>query len=232
MMDSSLCSGPAASTRPAPGLLGVWHGVEPGAENAFDEWYDRQHHFERVGVPGFLRARRYVNLSGGPRYFNRYDVTGTDVLASADYLERLNHPTDWTRTMLPRYRDTTRAVFRLAARTGVAEGADLLTLRIRHDPAGDLDPWRSWSDDVIQATLNEPGVLRVERWSTDAEASTLRSEEKRLRAGGDALVAQALLIEGSDIDRVAAAFARHLQPMVPPGSLVDRYRLVFDLRRG
>jgi hypothetical protein len=224
-------SGPAAPSGHELGLLGVWHGVEPGAEDAFDEWYDRQHHLERVGVPGFLRARRYVNLSGGPRYFNRYDVTGTHVLASADYLDRLNHPTEWTRSMLPRYRDTTRAVFHLAARAGVAEGADLLTLRIPHSAAAPLEGWLRGRDDAVQETVADRGVLRMECWSTDTAVSGLRSEERRLRPDGDAIVAQAVLIEGSNIDRVAAAFARHLQPLVPPGTIVDHYRLVFDLRR-
>src|SRR5512139_868356 len=105
---------PHRRARSTQGLLAIWHDVEAGFEPAIDEWYDRQHHQERVGIPGFARARRYLNLAAGPRYFSRYDVDDAAVLRSAAYLAALNHPTPWTQSVMPRYRNTTRAVFRLA----------------------------------------------------------------------------------------------------------------------
>lgn len=213
------------------GMLGVWHGVEPGFEDAFDDWYDRQHHRERVNVPGFLRARRYLNQGQGPRYFNRYDVTNAGVLASSAYLDRLNNPTEWTRSQLHRYRDTTRAVFELAGRFGDAEGGSLLTLRIPEGAIADFGAWATRLRDALRAIAAERGVLRAELWHGDAAASTLRSEEKRLRPGADTIVAQAMLIEGSDADRVRDAVGKLLLALLPPAVVVDSFRLVFDLRR-
>jgi hypothetical protein len=212
------------------GLLGVWHGVEPGSEEAFDDWYDRQHHRERVGVPGFLRARRYLNAAQGPRYFNRYDVTGVQVLASPAYLDRLNHPTEWTRAMLPRYRDTTRGVFRLVSRLGDADGGSLVTLRIPDGALQGTDVWLERCRVALQTLTSAPGVLGAECWLADAGTTTLRSEEKRLRPDVDAMVAQVLLVEGSDLDRVDRAVALHLRPLIHEGALADRFRLVYDLR--
>jgi hypothetical protein len=214
--------------RTTQGLLAIWHGVEPGFEPSFDDWYDRQHHLERVGIPGFARARRYVNCGGGPRYFARYDVEDAGVLASAAYLDALNHPTPWTQQLMPRYRGTTRSVFRFAAGAGNAEGAALVTLRLAGGAArGDLP-----GDDELATLVAAPGVLRAELWEADAAVSTLRTEEKKLRAVADDVVGWALLVDGSDLGRLVDAVARHLLPSLPAAATIDRYRLVFQLRNG
>ena len=220
---------PAAQVqqRTTQGLLAIWHGVEPGFEPSFDDWYDRQHHLERVEIPGFARARRYVNCGGGPRYFARYDVDDAGVLASAPYLDALNHPTPWTRTLMPRYRGTTRSVFRFAAGAGNAEGAALVTLRLTGSPKRSDLPGAAGLAAVVAA----PGVLRAELWEADTAVSTLRTEEKKLRGAADDVVGWAYLVEGSDMGRLVDAIARHLLPLLPAPATIDHYRLAFQLRR-
>ncbi len=218
----------ARQQRSTQGLLAIWHGVEPGFEPAFDDWYDRQHHAERVAVPGFVRARRYVNLDTGPRYFSRYDVDDARVLASAPYLGVLDTPTEWTRTLMPRYRNTTRAVFRFVAGTGDADGGLLVTLRIG---GGVADASRGSERRELAELAAAPGVLRVEVWKADSAVSTLPTEEKKLRGAADGVVGQAILVEGSDIDRVTDAVARHLLPFLAAAATTDRYRLVYQLRK-
>ena len=214
--------------RATVGLLAIWHGVEAGFEPSFDDWYDRQHHLERVNIAGFARARRYVNLDAGPRYFSRYDVDDAEVLASTPYLEALNHPTEWTRTLMPRYRNTTRAVFRFVAGAGDAEGGELVTLRLADDAA---DAARTFGRREMAALATAPGVLRVEIWKTDSAVSTLRTEEKKLRGTADSVVGQAILVEGSDGGRVRDAVARHLLPYLAGAATLDRYRFVYQLQK-
>jgi hypothetical protein len=209
------------------GLLAIWHGVEPGFEPSFDDWYDRQHHLERVEIPGFARARRYVNCDGGPRYFARYDVDDAGVLASAPYLDALNHPTPWTEALMPRYRGTTRSVFRFAAGAGNADGAALVTLRLTGSPMHSDLPAAAGLATVVAA----PGVLRAELWEADTAISTLRTEEKKLRGAADAAVGWAYLVEGSDMGRLVDAIARHLLPLLPAPATIDHYRLAFQLRK-
>ncbi len=55
------------------GVLAIWNGIAEEAEADFLAWHVREHIPERVAVPGFLRARRYVALRGEPRYFNFYE---------------------------------------------------------------------------------------------------------------------------------------------------------------
>jgi len=214
--------------RTTQGLLAIWHDVEAGFEPSFDDWYDRQHHLERVNVPGFARARRYLNLGGGPRYFSRYDVDDALVLASTPYLDALNNPTEWTRRLMPRYRNTTRAVFHFVAGAGGAEGGELVTLRLRGD---DPDATRAFGSDEMAALATAPGVLRSEVWNTDTAVSTLRSEETKLRATEDHGVGQAILVEGSNVDRVTDAVARHLLPFLGAVAVIDRYRMVYRLQK-
>ncbi len=202
--------------------------MEAGFEPSFDDWYDRQHHLERVNISGFARARRYLNLDAGPRYFSRYDVDDAAVLASTPYLHALNKPTEWTRTLMPRYRDTTRAVFRFVAGAGDADGGELVTLRFAGD---DADALHAFGRRELAALATAPGVLRVEIWQADSAVSTLRTEEKKLRGTTDNVVAQAILVEGSNIDRLTDAVARHLLPFLAAATTVDRYRFVYQLQK-
>ena len=39
------------------GTLAVWSGIIAEAEDDYNAWYEREHMFERVEVPGIRRAR-------------------------------------------------------------------------------------------------------------------------------------------------------------------------------
>ena len=202
------------------GMLAIWHDVEAEFAAQIDDWYNRQHHAERVALPGFLRARRYRNLGDGPRYFCRYDVASAAVLASAAYLQVLNNPTDWTLRVMPHYRDMNRIVCRRLGDWGLGDGGIVATLR-QADTAfapGDLG-----------ALVDRPRVVRAQAWQTDAEATSIKSEEKRLRGGPDATWTGFAIVEGSERDDVAEAAAILAPRLGSPR--VDLYALVFDLAR-
>ena len=52
------------------GAVCIWHDIEPEATDEFYQWHNREHMPERVGIPGFLRGRRYIAVAGAPLYFN------------------------------------------------------------------------------------------------------------------------------------------------------------------
>ena len=45
------------------GMLITFSETPPEVEEDFNEWYNREHIDERVWMPGFHRARRYVAVS-------------------------------------------------------------------------------------------------------------------------------------------------------------------------
>jgi hypothetical protein len=94
-----------------------------------DDWHTTEHVHERLSVPGFLRATRWVAVSGAPRYLALYEATGVDMASSPAYLARLNDPTPWTRTMMGRFRGMVRGFARVAAAAGYGLGNGALAVR-------------------------------------------------------------------------------------------------------
>jgi len=112
------------------GAVAIWNDVAPEGLAEFYEWHHREHMPERVGIPGFLRGRRYIAVRGAPEFFTLYEASGTDVLAGPHYLERLNNPTPLTRHVIPQYfHNMVRGVCDVRFSVGVGEGGWLITLR-------------------------------------------------------------------------------------------------------
>ncbi len=192
----------------ARGILAIWHGIAPESVSGTLHWYDREHHAERLSVPGFLSARRYHPLGAGPLVFNRYETTGPEVLASPAYLARVNDPTPWSTRSFATVRETVRTVFRIADRRGIAEGGVVASVRL--DPAGaDVAASDAWAL-VAARSAEVPGLLSAELWVADTQSSGLPSREKELRGqsgGQDAAVGAAVVVHGSQADTLRALLA-------------------------
>ena len=67
------------------GFLMVTMEPPPALEDEFNDWYDTEHVPERGALPGFESARRFVCVSGWPRYLAFYDLTEAAVLESEAY---------------------------------------------------------------------------------------------------------------------------------------------------
>jgi hypothetical protein len=176
------------------GVLAIWNGVEEGADQDFIEWHVLEHIPERVGIPGFLRGRRYIAVDGYPRYFNFYETENPDVLTSSPYRDRLNAPTDWTRQNIARFRDTCRTICSVAATQGLGEGAWIETLRFTN--VREPEAFRSSVvSSVVPSILVQPGIVGVHLLEGEAAASQGASTEKTLRGQPDEIADWVLLIE-------------------------------------
>jgi hypothetical protein len=78
--------------------------TEPPAsmEDEFNAWYDDEHLPERLAIPGYRSARRWVadGKPGEGKYLATYELDAASVLQSDAYLQRLNNPTPWSRRCL------------------------------------------------------------------------------------------------------------------------------------
>ena len=79
------------------GLLLTLTEPPPGMEEEFNAWYDSEHIPERLAIPGFRSARRWV---AGRTYVATYELDTPEVLSSSPYLLRYANPTPWTRRCL------------------------------------------------------------------------------------------------------------------------------------
>jgi hypothetical protein len=210
------------------GALGVWHGIVGEHQRAAEDWYNREHHAERVAIAGFLRARRYVNRGTGPRYFSRYDLTDVAVLASAAYQQALDNPSPWSEQIFPHYRGTVRGAFAVTARAGEAEGGYLVSLRLGDGAAGADAALEPALTAAAASLANAIGVLGVEVWKVDAPITTYRSREKELRGAGEPFPAAALIVDASRPELAAEALASSLPAGMLAAADVDTYQLVFQ----
>lgn len=216
------------------GILALWIDVAPDAEDELNEWFNREHHAERVDVPGFVSARRYVALRGAPKYFIFYRTRDLAVLTSPAYLARLNQPTPWTRRTMPHFRNTSRSACRPLVRLGRGEGGVVATLRFGTADGADtrLEAWLR--EAALPAALEQPGIVSAELWRGDPGASNVDTEERRMRGGPDMVADWVVLVTGNHQQQVEVASAACLDGTAIKshgGSLpnVGVYRLLFAL---
>ncbi|HJO69017.1 MAG TPA: hypothetical protein QF804_04980 [Rhodospirillales bacterium] len=223
--------------RAQPGILAVWQDWAPGAEALVADWYNREHHAERVAVPGFSSAQRYVTVRARPRHFIFYETRSVRVLASAAYRGRLDNPTPLTRRAMPNFRNNVRACLAVAARAGSGRGGAVATLRFA--PAeGRGDALEAWlCGDAFPDALAAQGIVSAELWRADAAVTGLASAERALRPGADVNVGWVVMLSANAPDQLrtvcrnvlpAPAWKRHGAAARP---LLGIYRQVFSLGR-
>ena len=141
------------------GVLIIWHAMTPEGDLEMIRWHDREHVAERVGIPGFLRGRRYDSADRPREYLDIYETESAETVRSAPYVLRLNFPTEWTKRVLPHFRNTVRFGCQVALTTGRGQGGGLLTLRARPAPGRDAQVERWLRETAPAALLDETGVV-------------------------------------------------------------------------
>jgi hypothetical protein len=61
--------------------------IDPKVEGEFNEWYEAVHIPALLGCPGWVSARRYVALDGGPKYAAVYEIAAPWAYDTPEYLE-------------------------------------------------------------------------------------------------------------------------------------------------
>jgi hypothetical protein len=169
------------------GVLAIWSDRTPGREAELEHWYQTEHLFERLAVPGFRRGRRLQALRGSPGFLTVYDVAAPEVLTSGPYRARLADPTPATRQIMDGgFPNVVRTTCRRETLAGSISGGLLVTARF--DVPVDLDALRAaardWWDPVALAT--------IELWAAIPDAAP--GAEERIR-GGDRKITACLAVE-------------------------------------
>jgi hypothetical protein len=84
--------------------------VVPEHEADLNAWYDVEHMPGLVACPGSVRARRFRNSDGSPRYHSCYDLASVETLGSEPWLAVRNSA--WSDRVRPHIRNTRRTMFR------------------------------------------------------------------------------------------------------------------------
>ncbi len=164
-----------------------------------DQWHTQEHLPERLSIPGFVRGTRWVALSGQPRYFVMYEVAQLATLTSAAYLERLNHPSAWTKKIMPHYRGMTRGFCLVTGSFGFGFGHAGLLLRFK-PAAGTESSLRDWLLQDLASLPSRPGIGSVHLF--EGAVTPTMTNEQRIR-GADAGFDWALFVTGYSENAVA-----------------------------
>ena len=176
------------------GVLAIWNGLTPGYDSEFVEWHVKEHILERVGVPGFLRGRRYFAVDGTPAYFNFYETENYQVLSSAPYLARLNDPTPWTRKVVSNFKDTSRTICDVAHSSGRGIGAWIETIQLQTtSDAAEFS--RRIASGLLAEIAKQHSVSAVHLLRGVPEANKADTAEKAMRGVRDKEAQWILLVE-------------------------------------
>jgi hypothetical protein len=139
------------------GLLLTLTEPPPGMEEEFNAWYDEEHLPERLAIPGFRSARRWVAdvAPGEGKYLATYELDSADVLTSPQYLSYFEKPTPWTRRCLGK-----AVVFKRWACEQVEPGA--------------ADPHPAAR--ALLLNIAVPGALQVRRFTASSREDILLCE--------------------------------------------------------
>jgi hypothetical protein len=136
----------------------------PADEAGFNAWYDEEHVPLRLGVAGFLSARRYRAAEAeGPRYLALYDLASVDVLQSEAYLRLWREPSERERNMLASIPFTDRRVCELVLNGPEwTPNAPYQLIVCMTPPDGAEDDFVAWyREEHIRMLLDVPGWRRV-----------------------------------------------------------------------
>ncbi|ROR18014.1 hypothetical protein EC845_3822 [Comamonas sp. BIGb0124] len=189
-------------------LVAIWNDILPESRADFFEWHPREHMVERLGIPGFLRGRRCIAVDGGVEFLTLYEVSGTDVLASDTYLQRVLNPTPWSSRVLPSFRNNVRGACDIVYSQGHAMGGFVHTLRLKAEPGREQALDRALAQDVLPALHELPHVCGVHYVVNDVALTAGNAGQQRGRTIG--LPERIVLIEGISAAGVRDTVAAHL----------------------
>lgn len=185
-------------TRDADGaaVLAIWVDIDPADDALFNLWHSREHVQERVGLPGWLRGSRFRCLSAPGRYLLIYEGESGAVFESDAYYTRLRNPTQMSRAVLPKFRNTSRTVCAVHRRLGDGVAAAALTLRCAGDETPPFDAVAGLGPAKIDMLLGQPQVGQA------------HTAEKALRAAPDRQIERALVAYFWSVEAAEAARTR------------------------
>ena len=205
--------------------------IDAAHEREFNAWYDREHLAERVAIPGFLEARRYVAVDAAPKYLGLYSTATFDVLDSDAYRTALANQTAWSKANIGRFHNMLRSVARITASRGVGRGAALGLVRIRPSTDGAAALRASIVTLLDPGSLN--GIISMHLMESDPRLSKPLTDDPA--ATNPAARDWYILIDGTDAEAVATVMkGRFDDAVATTGSAListGNYRLLWDLAK-
>lgn len=177
-------------------VLAMWWDVSADVRAEWEHWHSHEHFPERLAIPGFLRASRWIDTSGGEAFFVMYELQDHSVLASDAYLARLNAPTPWSTRMMPLHRNMIRTQCKVVRSHGVVTGGQVLTIRCSPaDATGEA--LQRGIGELAARVSQQPGIIGLHVLRHEAPPIAMTAEQK-IRGNADRAADWAIVVSGYD----------------------------------
>jgi hypothetical protein len=153
----------------AKGILVAAMNFSDVAEDEFHDWYDTEHVPERLAVPGFINAERWIGASNPGDSLALYDLDEVGVLHSPPYMAVGGaNGSPWTKRVTGR----TRSIIRLEgeqvlpgdllAPVGQAAALLFISMNVVPEHENEFNEW--YNIEHLPALGSVPGVLAARRY--------------------------------------------------------------------
>ena len=153
----------------AKGILVAAMNFSDVAEDEFHDWYDTEHVPERLAVPGFINAERWIGASNTEDSLALYDLDDVGVLHSPPYAAVGGaNGSPWTKRVTGR----TRSIIRLEgeqvlpgdllAPVGQAAALLFISMNVVPEHENEFNEW--YNVEHLPALGSVPGVLAARRY--------------------------------------------------------------------
>lgn len=219
------------------GMLITLTQVAARDERDFNEWYNREHIDERVNLPGFHRARRYVAVRALPKYLATYECDTVADLATQGYLHLLANQTPWSKSVMARFTHFHRFTLRMQVDQTHGVGGALAMVRFVPDPRRRRALVEWLSEQTLPKLIRRPGMIGACAGENDLEVAHAPLQDKSMDHPRDEEAEWLVLLEAADVATAGAcarfAFtAARLRPFgveAPP--TIGTYRFLFGSQR-
>lgn len=178
--------------------LAMWWDVSDDVRPEWEHWHAHEHFPERLSIPGFLRASRWTDVSGGEGFFVMYELEDHAVLASAPYVARLNAPTPWSTKMMPLHRNMVRTQCQVVHSHGGVTARHALTVRCSPIKGQEKDLQQHF-EDLAEPLAQRPGIVGLHVLRHEAPTMAATTEQK-IRGNADRAADWIIVVSGYDLN--------------------------------
>ena len=186
------------------GMLVVYTEAKPRHERDLNEWYNREHIDERINLPGFHRARRYVSVKGSPKYLATYECDSAEDLATPGYLHLLANQTPWSNRVTGRFSHFTRMTLRLQLDLTHGDGGALTTVRFAPTPAL-RHQLVKWLKEALPKVIARPGMVGAAVLENDVEIANAPAAQRSMDHPRADQAEWLVMLEGAEAAATASA---------------------------
>ncbi len=217
------------------GMLVVFNEVKRRDEPDFTEWYNREHIDERVNLPGFKRARRYVAVNAKPKFLATYECSKVGDLATPGYLALLANQSAWSQRVMNKFTSFKRMTVRVQLDLTHGVGGALTCIRLAPHPSGRAG-LLVWLRKVLPQAVAMPGMVGAAAAENDLETANAPGKGKNFDYPRSESAEWIVMLESGDVAAGEAAAKKVFKPAAlakfgVKAPVVGSYRLLFSHSR-